>query len=658
MGQAESRSNRNTLWASVFVEELRRAGIGTACVSPGSRSTPLTLALARQPGMTLYTHIDERSGAFFALGHAKATGRPVVLVCTSGTAAANFHPAVIEAAHAQVPLIVLTADRPAELRDTGAGQTMDQLKLYGGAVRWFFEVGPPEVSDRGLRHLRGLAGRAVFEATRAPAGPVHLNFPFGKPLEPIPVAGDVPPELERRHPLALLGREGAAYSRGEPARALPAPATVRRLAELVRARRRGLILCGPMSTASLRADGRDNGTPGLGAAWAEAVAALARQAGYPVLAEPPSQVRAGTHDTSHVIAHGEAILRAAAFRKRLAPELVLRFGSMPTAAAAETLLDEHPACPVVLVHEAGSWLEPTHHPAEVIQADPAAFCLALAEALGPRPPTPSPLLAALREADRLAAAAIAEAVGSPEDTGALPEGGGRREWFEGRVFSELGRLLPAGALLCTASSMPVRDLDAFSPVTDRAVRHLVNRGVNGIDGTLSAALGAAAAWQGAGAAGHGVGAAGQGAGTPGHGAAPAVLVTGDLAFLHDSNGLLAAKLYGIPLTIILINNDGGGIFEMLPVAAFGEAYERHFGTPHGLDFAPLCAAYGVPLLRPRDWAEFRTLVGQGLSRGQGRPATRVIELRTERRRNRAQHLAVWEAVARRIEAAFPPGRAV
>jgi 2-succinyl-5-enolpyruvyl-6-hydroxy-3-cyclohexene-1-carboxylate synthase len=641
MNRWNPTANRNTLWAATFVAELQRGGLECAVVAPGSRSTPLTLALAHRPGIQTYLLLDERSAGFFALGLAKASGRPVALVCTSGSAAANFHPAVVEADLSEVPLLVLTADRPPVLRDTGAGQTIDQLKLYGGAVRWFHELGEPVLREADLRRLRGLAARALFEASRAPAGPVHLNFPFRKPLEAQSVPEDLPPELAALAAQAMQAEAAGPYSRGVPSRAAAAPETLARLAGQVRAAPRGLILCGPMIHAPRGlANGSANGKAPEAAAngrppeaeWPAALAVLARRTGYPILAEPPAGVVCGSHDTSRVIAHAEAILRTPAFRGKLAPQLVLRFGGMPTAKHVEVLLDEHPDCPVALVNEGGRWLEPTHHPTELICAEPARFCSDLAEALGEHRPG-SEWLAAFWEADRLAAQAVEEAFAAPP-----PQGLGE-EWFEGRVFRELAALLPEGAVQFTASSMPVRDLAAFTPVTARAVRHLVNRGANGIDGTLSSALGAAAAAQRS-------------------GAGPAVLVTGDLAFHHDANGLQAARQHGLPLTVVLINNDGGGIFEMLPIAEYGEAYETYFGTPHGIDFAALCAAYGIAHSRPRDWADFRAQVRASLQAAQQGGGTRVIEVRTERRHNRVQHERVWQTVAARLAQAFPPPRRI
>ena len=607
----DPRANRNTYWAHVFVEALARNGLRTAVVAPGARSAPLVLALAAHPAVRVVTIVDERSAGFFAVGHARASGHPVAIVCTSGTAAANFHPAVIEAALGQVPLIVLTADRPVSLRDTGAGQAIDQLKLYGDAVRWFCEVGAPQMDALPLRHLRSLAARALQQSMGPLPGPVHLNFPFDKPLEPTPVPGDVPAELEAAATLdGAAHADGAPFSRGHAGRMAASPQTVARLAELVRRHPRGLIVCGPMHPAQSAPGAPD------AARWPQAVAGLAHSTGYPLLAEPTSQVRSGPHDRSHVLAHGEALLRSAPLRARLRPELLLRFGGMPTAKGVELLLDEAPACRVVVVNAGGTWLEPTHHPAEIVSAEPLGLCEDLCEALGAGR-AGGAWLDAWQAAEQTTADALEAWRGGLVAAG---------RWFEGQVFAELAALLPAEAVQVTASSMPVRDLDAFTPGTPRRVWHLVNRGANGIDGTLSTALGAAAATE-----------------------APTVLVTGDLALFHDANGLLTAGAARIPLTIVLINNGGGGIFEFLPIADYGAAYEEHFVTPHTIDFAALAAAYGVAHVRPATWADFRREVRESLAR----PGPRIIELRTQRQENRALHREAWEVAAEALAQRFP-----
>ena len=628
------RANRNTFWASVFAGELARGGVAYACISPGSRSTPLTLALATHPEIETFTLLDERGAAFFALGLAKASGRPAALVCTSGTAAANYLPAVVEASTANVPLLVLTADRPPLLRDTGAGQAIDQLKLYGGMTRWFFEVGEPVIREGDLRRLRQLAGQALAIASgnsAAPAGPVHLNFPFRKPLEAQAVPEDFPPGLDA-HLLAVSGLPDAPFSHASSA---PAPAdagVVESIAARVLAAPRGLILCGPMTGVSHRDGGRSGEENG----WPAAVVALARHSGYPILAEPPSGVIDGSAGAAAVpqsiVPHAELVLQAPAFQEKLAPRLVLRFGGMPTGKGVQSLLAEHPDCPLVLVNEEGAWPDTTHHPAQLVRAHPAVFCRQLSgrlEALRNGRPADSSWSEAFAEAGAVAGRTLSALYETP------PPEGLAGEWFEGRVFAELASLVPKEAIQFTASSMPVRDLAAFTPLSGWAARHLVNRGANGIDGTLSSALGAAAAHGNTGAAG-----------------GPSVLVIGDVAFNHDANALLAARQFDLPLTVVLINNDGGGIFEMLPIAEYGELHETYFGTPHGIDFASLCAAYGVPHHLPEDWDAFRQRVRDGLASG----GPSVIEIRGDRRENRARHLKASQAVAGALSLAFPPGR--
>jgi 2-succinyl-5-enolpyruvyl-6-hydroxy-3-cyclohexene-1-carboxylate synthase len=427
---------------------------------------------------------------------------------------------------------------------------------------------------------------------------------------------DAKSETERTAPFS-----GVPFASGSFAPQPPAPELIERLARQLRERPRGLIVCGPELGVH----------PSAANGFAHAVAALARRTGVPILAEPPSQARGGPPELGNLIAHGEALLRCAEFRRSLDPQWMLRFGGMPTAKHVEVLLEERPALPVVLVTPGGRWLEPTHHPLTLVAADEVAFCGALLESLVAGVSPAEPWLARWQSADRAAGEALRTVFEAPEPAG-LGE-----TWSEPRLAWELAELLPEGALQWTASSMPVRDLDAFTPAGAARVRHLVNRGANGIDGTLSSALGAAAFQAGA---AHSASPKATGGG------APAVLVTGDLAFYHDSNGLLAAKQHGLALTVILVNNDGGGIFEFLPIAEFAPPqfklqFERHFATPTGIDFAALCAAYSIRHQRPKDWAEFRRLARESLASGE----TRVIEIRTDRKANRAHHHRAWDAVA-------------
>ncbi|MFO7319274.1 MAG: 2-succinyl-5-enolpyruvyl-6-hydroxy-3-cyclohexene-1-carboxylic-acid synthase [Limnochordia bacterium] len=606
-----------------FVDELVRAGLREVCFAPGSRSTPLALLFAQRPEVRLFRHIDERSAGFFGLGLAKALRRPVALLCTSGTAAANFLPAVVEAYFGRVPLIVLTADRPPEARGTGAPQTIDQLKLYGDHVKWFAEMPVPEARDELVYHARAFARRAWEGALGAPPGPVHLNFPFREPLLPPARPYDILAEWSRGRGLETgliaqpdpvppaQGAENAVspglglgfpaspppQRSGAPAAAAAGPLAA--LAQHAAPGRRGLIVCGPQDD------------PELG----EAVTRLAARLGYPVLADPLSQVRCGPHSKELVIDAYDALLRDEAFAERAAPELVLHFGAPATSKPLALYLERH-SCPR-WVFDAGEGRDPSHR-AQLIREDPVTACRRLEAALAARnpegagsPPSPSSWLALWQAAGRAAREACT--AGARE---AAPAGEGLL--FEGRVFVELAELLPAGAALYAGNSMPVRDLDTFFPALDRPVRFFANRGANGIDGVVSSALGAAAGWEG-----------------------PLVLVIGDLSFLHDLTGLLAAKTHGLSATVVLVHNDGGGIFSFLPQAGRPEHFEALFGTPTGLDFRPAAEALGAAFATARSWSHFRALVDESLRR----PGVQVIEVRSERAANAALHRRIWQAVS-------------
>jgi 2-succinyl-5-enolpyruvyl-6-hydroxy-3-cyclohexene-1-carboxylate synthase len=591
-------ANRNAAFAAALFEELARAGVAHACVCPGSRSTPLAIAAAATPGLRLWTHVDERAAAFFALGLAKASRAPVALVCTSGTAAANFLPAVVEAALARVPLVVLTADRPPELRDWGAAQTIDQGRLFGTHVRWFAELPPPEPRAELLRHVRATAAPPAALAAGPPAGPVHLNLPYREPLEPTPVAGDAEAlaTAAARDPRPQLRVEA-------PARA-PDPARVRALAAPLRAARRGVLVCGP--------DDRD---PAL----APAAARLARAAGWPLLADGASPLRTGPHVPATPLcgAH-DAFLRAERFAARHAPDLVLRLGAPPTSKATAQWLERHADAEHWLADPDGAFADPGHRAREILRADPAALCHALAAELERGgPPPASPWLAAFLSAERRAQAALERGIAAAP---AL---------FAPAVVRALARALPAGAALFASNSMPIRDVESFLAPAARPLRVLASRGANGIDGIPSTALGAAAAL-----------------------GAPLALLTGDLAFLHDVGGLLAAKRHGLRALVVVVNDDGGGIFSYLPVARFGAdvAFEALFTVPHGAD---LSLATGFAGGRHERVTDAAALDG-ALARGLAAPGLAVVEVPLDREANVAHHRALWAAAAAAVDAEGAP----
>jgi 2-succinyl-5-enolpyruvyl-6-hydroxy-3-cyclohexene-1-carboxylate synthase len=583
--------NPSTAFGTVFVDELVRCGAREAVLAPGSRSAPLALALfdraagatspgpalwgdpgGRPPGPALRLHvrIDERSAAFLALGLAKASRRPAVLVCTSGTAAAHFHAAVIEADEAGVPLIVLTADRPPELRGTGSNQTIDQLKLYGGAVRWFCEAGVPEARPGMAGYWRSLACRAWAMASGEAGGfpgPVHVNVPLRDPLVP---GADRADEADRigeaggGWPEPLDGRPGGVpwTSLGAAGPRLPSGAEPLRLewAE------RGAVVCG---------DGDYDPAPLL---------ELAGAAGWPVLAEPSSNARRGPNALS---AYGY-LLAAPSFVAGHRPEVIVSAGRPGLSRGQLAFLrgSPGPVPPrhVVLAQGPGRWADPAR----------TATCVAAALRLsgpGPGPEAPGAWLASWRRADAAARAAADTILDSGP---AVSEPG---------LARGLATALPAGALLWAASSQPVRDLDLHMAPRS-GIRVLASRGASGIDGLVSSAIGAALAHQAA-------------------GGGPAVALLGDLAFLHDLPGLLLGPDEPRPdLCLVVVNNDGGGIFSDLEQAAFPGPFERVFGTPHGADIGGLARAARLPytrLERPEDLGQ--ALAGRGL---------RVIEVRTQR----------------------------
>lgn len=586
--------NATYLCCGALVDELTRLGVRHAVICPGSRSTPLALVFADHADMRIWTLLDERSAGFFALGIARATHAPVALLCTSGTAAANFMPAVAEANLGRVPLIVLTADRPPELREIGAPQAMDQIRLYGSHVKWSVEMALPEASDTALRYWRTIAGRATATAQAAPAGPVHLNLPLREPLTPAAIPGQVLPALDMREPAAWDGRaDGRPYVQIMPSPAIADTAQLDRLAATLAGVERGLIVAGP------------HDDPALGAALAR----LAQALGFPILADPLSQLRHGEFDHTLVVDSYDAFLRDERFVREMEPEIVLRFGAMPTSKPLLLYLKAHPLCQQIVVDDSAGWNEPMLAAGHMIYADAHPLIAGLLERLE-QPARSTAWATDWQETASITRTTLQTTLRDFDDL------------FEGRVFDELATLLPAGATLFAGNSMPVRDCDTFLSSSEKPLRVLGNRGVNGIDGIVSTALGLATTGE------------------------PVVLVLGDISFYHDLNGLLAARLHGLKLTIVVVNNDGGGIFSFLPQAAYPEHFETLFGTPHGLDFQPVVEMYGGQFRRVQNWAGFRAALTDGLDAD----GLTVIEVPTDRATNVTMHRQLWQAVFARLEA--------
>ena len=601
---AEPAVNPSTALATVLVDELIRCGLREAVIAPGSRSAPVAMALhaassAPDSVLRLHVRIDERSASFLALGLAKASGVPAAVVCTSGTAAAHFHAAVIEADEAGVPLLVLTADRPPELRGTGANQTIDQVKLYGGAVRWFCEAGVPEDRPGQVGYWRSLASRAWSVAAGngvASAGPVHLNLQFREPLVPSGADSDWSEPLDGR-------AAGAPWTRAWPA-GLRSPAGTAGLPEVeLDWTQRGLVLCGD------------------GTADPRSLAELADAAGWPLLAEPSSGAR-----------HGPAALRSyqylldsAAFLAAHRPDLIISAGRPGLSRGQLALLrSASPASPggaaarhIVLARPDGRWADPARTATDVACSLRLRGAAETARAgSGRQRARRTGWLEGWLAADA-AASAAADVVLNAAD-GAPDAAGSNGGLSEPVLARDVGAALPVGALLWVASSMPARDLDRhLAPRAD--IRVLASRGASGIDGLVSSAVGAALAHQRA-------------------GGGPAVALLGDLALLHDAPGLMIGPLDPRPeLCLIVVNNNGGGIFSGLEQAAFPDSFERVFGTPHDADFAHLAAAAGLPYLLVRHAAEVPDAVaGRGL---------RLVEVKTDRAEQASLRAAVGKACA-------------
>ncbi len=592
------KQNVNTLWAATLVEVLARLGLQTAIACPGSRSTPLTVAVAQHPTVEAIPVLDERSAAFFALGLARRAGRPVVLICTSGTAGANFYPAVIEARESRIPLIVITADRPPELRDCNAGQTIDQQKLYGTFPNWYSELALPEANLDRLAYLRQTLIHAWERSLFPVAGPVHLNQPFRDPLAPISQP-DLPPFIETfiktwdlntfvQHIDPQLPNQ-IPMSDGVPM--LP---RWRTWLQTWQTTRRGIILAGVAQS----------GNPEV---YCGAIASLSHQLGFPVLAEGLSPARNYADLIPTLVAGYDWILRNPRWAEKLAPEIVIRVGEMPTSKVLRQWLTQHQ--PLQWVIDPGDRnLDPLHLPTQHWRITVEQ----LAKILANHQPDPQPANFAVRKAelsqqwsllDREIWLQIAQRCQTQ-----VPFMSGQVSWL-------LSRTLPPQTPIFIANSLAVREVEWFWQPGQRHCIPYFNRGANGIDGTLSTALGTLHRYQ------------------------SGILLTGDLALLHDTNGFLLRSHFQGHLTIVLINNSGGGIFELLAIAQFDPPFEEFFATPQSVDIAQLCAAYQVEHQVIQSPDQFTELLNPLPTEG-----IRVLEIRCDRKQDQEWRQTGWQII--------------
>ncbi len=568
-----------------LVDEWARSGLTDAVVSPGSRSTPVALALHAHPGVRVHVHHDERAGAFVALGLGLASGHPALVLTTSGTAAAELHPAVVEAHQASVPLLAVTADRPPELADVGAAQTIDQVHLFGRAVRWYHAPGVPDAAAAGT--WRSLAGRSRAEAAGGGAagrpGPVHLDLAFREPL--VGSALRLPDGRAEGHP----------WLRSAPPAAVPDLAP---LAVVVRSARRGLVVAGA-----------EPGQPP--AVTADAALRVASALGWPLLLDGRIRGALGGPGRQGAVTVGaaDALLRHRATAEALRPDVAIHLG----APVASRVVGEWSAdSPVEVRVGAHGWTDPTGG-AGLRVAAPAA---ALVAAMGAAADGAGALVASATEAGWAQRWADAEGAAQGALDAVLA---GHEEVTEPGVARSVLEVLEEGTTLVVSSSMPVRDVEWYGRPRG-GVDVMANRGANGIDGVVSTAVGAALAT-----------------------GRPTVALVGDVAFLHDSTALVGVARRGIDLTVVVVDNDGGGIFSFLPQAEDpgGATFEELYGTPHGVDLRVLAAAHGLITVEPATAAEVGPAVAASLVAG----GVRVVRVATDRAANVAVHRELHHAVA-------------
>ncbi len=571
----------NLEWARQWVRALTRLGVEEVQMAPGSRSTPLVLACHEDETLRIRVHIDERSAAFFALGYGRRRLWPSLVITTSGTAVANLLPAVVEAAASDVPILLLTADRPPRLRGLDANQTIVQPGIFSAFTRRVLDVPLPSDAGLGDGVPRDLAEAAMSAALGPPSGPVHVNMPFEKPLHPAGVGG-----LQRGHPPGVAGREGTppSWTRRNPS----APASAALVSDGLRGASRPVFIAGPSSDPDREGS---------------AVLDLARRLGAPVLADPLSGARFHPSGGEGVVSTYSAFLAHPESRARLQPDLIIRTGRTFTSASLETALLSWTEAAHVVV-DGGSLRKDHLGLADKYVHDSPATVFPDVDA----PRCDDEWLSGWMHYDAAARDGLREALSLPD--------------HEGAIVAAAVQATPVGATVFVSNSMPVRDLDLTGDPDWGHRRVLGNRGASGIDGIISSALGAAAG-----------------------GTEPVVAVLGDLAFLHDVNGLLRGRDPDLNAVLVVIDNDGGGIFHMLPIRAFEPAFTRYFATPHGLDLAGGARLYEVPFRDAETAADVAREVREALERG----GVHIVRIRTDRDRNQAAHEKTRALVGARLQ---------
>jgi len=575
--------NRNTFWCDVFVHRLAELGVRYACISPGSRSTPLTLAFASNKSINLFPIVDERSSAFFALGIAKNTQSPVAVVTTSGTAVAELYPAIIEAYYQRVPLIICTADRPPALRNSGANQTINQQNIFKNHIRYFVDAGLPDLKN--LNYINDLADKLILNSSLLDKGPVHINFSFEKPFEPRSYTD----KIEITKIQKIFSKSSLVLNQNKQS-AIDFDDLIKKFQGTVR----GIILVG---SNNYNKDFTKN------------LVQFSKTFGYPIYADGSSSLRFGSHSKEYFIDNFTAFARIKNFQKYFDPKLIIQFGGTPT---SNVLLEffKNSKAEKILVNEFGDRNDPSHSAKKIFAINPTEFCSFILKNIGRNIKRDSCWLIDLQVMNNKAAELKNELIYNAE----FP--------FEGRIANELINSLPKKSNLMISNSLPIRDIDFFASSNNKNINIFSNRGASGIDGINSTALGIAKTSKD-----------------------PTYLLIGDLAFYHDMNGLHNAIKYKIPLTVILINNNGGGIFESLPISDYKEFLLENFLTPLELDLSKLVKAYGGKFNRIKNWKEFSSVI----SSSKKNKKITVLEIRTNAKKSKGLRDKYWKAVSNEVD---------
>ena len=567
-------------------------GVKYAALSPGSRNTPLTFAFANNKKIKTYINIDERSSGFFALGLAKASGTPVAVVCTSGTATTELYPSIVEAYQQRVPLIICTADRPPELLNRGANQTINQKNLYKNHIRFFKDAGLPCPTVARLNELKRITQSAVTTATTGSRGPVHINFPFRKPFEPQSYTDEVSYGILSPNLKASDKKIAKRFCSGTE---LSDTKWLTRIYNYLIKKEKGLIIIGP--------DNYDR-------EFLTNCKRLSEILKYPILADGTSQIRFGSHKEGNIITNFDAFLRSDNFTAQNVPEIILQFGRTITSKALDTFL--HNINPSrFMINEYGDWFDPSDKATAAIACMPYQFCEIMNKNISSTDfvRRSNNWLNTFKQAEKIADKVKKDVI----DNSKFPN--------ECRVINEILQSIPGDCRIMLSNSMPVRDFDYFASYSRKKIVLYNNRGASGIDGITSTALGIAEA-----------------------SGKPTLLITGDLAFYYDLNGLLAAKNYNIPLVTVLLNNNGGGIFEILPISGYGEIFKKYFVAPHNLDFKHFIKAYGGNYFKITGWSNFKKTLKSAFSKNR----FSVLEIKTNSSDSLKLRKDYWKTVGEKL----------